>query len=641
MRDWVIGGRYKLEQEIARGGMGSVWKAFDTQLRRDVAVKLMAADTLASETMRARFEREAQAVARLKSPHVVSVHDYGVENELPYFVMELLEGEDLDVRLKRQGRIPLPACASILSQVAKALASAQAAGIVHRDLKPANIFLGTVDGEELVKVLDFGVASLRVDERSDDHRTGAGTLLGTPMYMSPEQARGRPTDHRSDLWSLAVVAFRALTGAFPYEEGSLGNLIVTICTDRPRKPSAVAPDLGPEVDAFFARALSIDPDKRFQSARELAAALAVLAAGADVARATRVLVVDDEVDVESLIRQRFRRQIRSKVFDFVFAHDGTEAMEILAASPDIEVALADINMPGMDGLTFLARSREVHPRVKVVMVSAYGDMQNIRAAMNRGAFDFLQKPVDFDDLERTLHKTIEEVQETRRLERSRKENGLLRMFVSSGVVEDVLTHGDLGIRSETLAATVAFIDVHGFGKLVEGAPFDEAVRLLNANFEIIVPEVIARQGVVDKFVGDAVMAVFRGEGHLERAAEAALAVRDQLRVMADRAGPTSPYACGVTVGIASGDVVAASIGSRLVPRLDYTVLGDVVKRAAELSRLASRGEIAIDGPAAERLLERFDLRPIQAIGGGGASDLVAHRDPTPQIEVPTARIELG
>jgi serine/threonine protein kinase/class 3 adenylate cyclase len=614
MEGRTIGGKYTLEREFARGGMGAVWAAFDSHLRRKVALKLMSADHLASPNARSRFEREAMAIAQLQSPNVVQIYDYGIDADAPYIVMELLEGEDLQARVTRLGKLPLAAAAGIITQAAKALSAAHASGIVHRDIKPANIFLARSDSEEIVKVLDFGVAALVSGLGStENHVTRAGGVVGTPHYMSPEQVRGsKGIDFRSDLWSLAVVAYRAVTGRLPFEAEAFGELLIQICTDPIPPASRYSADLGPEVDRFFERALSRDPGRRFASARELAAAFAALATEGNRDRATKILVVDDEPDVALLMKQRFRQQIKKGVFEFVFAGDGEAALEQLRLHPDIEIALTDINMPGMDGLTFLRRAGELNPLVKVVVVSAYSDMSNIREAMNRGAFDFLVKPIDFKDLEVTIDKTVKHAREVRRTLRSSEENNLLRMFVNAGIIERLLPQlrGDDMSASESIDATVAFIDVYGFTPLTATEPPESALRTLNANFEIIVPEITSRGGVVDKFVGDAVMAVFRGEKHLERALDACVSARAALAAMAERAGPQSPYAHGVSIGIDSGSMVSGSIGSRVVSRLDYTVLGDVVNTAARLEALAGQGQIFVSQAIEQRIRSAFECDPI-------------------------------
>jgi serine/threonine-protein kinase len=276
----LIAGRYRLERELARGGMGSVWAAHDEKLKRSVAMKLlMASSSSGSLVTRRRFEREAMAVAQLQSPHVVQVFDYGIEDATPFMVMELLEGEDLRRRLTMQRRLSLETAGRILVHTAKGLSVAHAAGIVHRDLKPGNIFLVRGRDEEIAKVLDFGVAKYVAQQAPElDQDTKDGSILGTPQFMAPEQARGvRTVDHRADLWSLGVILFKALTGQLPFNGENAADLIVRICTDNPPNALDLAPDLPFETNAFFARALARDPEKRFASAREMAVAFSRIA----------------------------------------------------------------------------------------------------------------------------------------------------------------------------------------------------------------------------------------------------------------------------------------------------------------------------------------------------------------------------
>lgn len=270
----VIAGKYRLDRVIGRGGMGSVWAARHAQLDMPVALKFIDPVADAPEA-RARFEREARAAGQLRSPHVVQILDHGIDGDRPYIAMELLEGEDLGERLRREGRLSVAAAARILTQAAKALRRAHEAGIIHRDLKPSNIFLARFDDDEVVKLLDFGVAKLHVSGAIEggNQFTQTGVVFGSPSYMSPEQARGvRVLDHRSDLWSLAVILFRAITGVKPFSASSIGDLVIKLCIDPLPVPSSIAPDLPRGVDAFFARAFERDPEKRFATAVEMAAA---------------------------------------------------------------------------------------------------------------------------------------------------------------------------------------------------------------------------------------------------------------------------------------------------------------------------------------------------------------------------------
>ncbi len=272
----VFAGKFRLDHQIAAGGMGFVWRAWNLQLEVPVAVKVMATALAESPEFVARFELEAKAAAQIRSPHVVNVYEHGVHERLPYMVMELLEGETLSERLEREKRLSMAATARIVRDICKALHRAHELGIVHRDLKPANVFLARDGDDETVKVLDFGIAKLTQGGRGG-FVTATGELMGTPSYMSPEQIQAsKHVDHRADLWSLSIIVFRALTGQRPYS-GQIYEVASEILTGPVPVPSAVAPDLSPAVDAFFARALARDISGRFQSARELSSALRMLA----------------------------------------------------------------------------------------------------------------------------------------------------------------------------------------------------------------------------------------------------------------------------------------------------------------------------------------------------------------------------
>ncbi|MFT3776431.1 MAG: serine/threonine-protein kinase [Minicystis sp.] len=268
----VLAGKYRLTERLAQGGMGAVWRAEHLQLHVPVAVKLMSPMMLGSEALRARFEREARAAAQLRSRHVVTIHDYGFQGDEPFIVMELLDGEDLSARLRRHKRLTLDQACVIIGQIARALDRAHAAGLVHRDLKPANVFLTRLDDEEIVKVLDFGIAKALGDHGADG-LTGDDEVLGTPPYMSPEQIRGLGVvDFRTDLWALAVIAYRMLTGVLPFRGETRGDLVVRVCTEPAQPPSTHERSLGPAVDRFFERAFAKRSEDRFESARALASA---------------------------------------------------------------------------------------------------------------------------------------------------------------------------------------------------------------------------------------------------------------------------------------------------------------------------------------------------------------------------------
>ena len=271
----VIAERFRLNSLLGRGGMGSVWHATHLGLDIPCAVKFIEGPHAAMPEAHARFGREAKAAAQLRSPHVVQILDHGVWDGTPYMAMELLEGEDLGKRLARYGRMHPKDVCFIVAQVARALTKAHAAGIVHRDLKPDNVFLVRDDDREIAKVLDFGIA--KATGAIDGSNTKTGAMLGTPYYMSPEQAQGtKAVDHRSDVWSLGVIVYLALTGRLPFESEALGDLLMKIMVSPMPVPSHVAPDLPPAFDAWWAQAANRDPAHRFQSAKELSDALAMV-----------------------------------------------------------------------------------------------------------------------------------------------------------------------------------------------------------------------------------------------------------------------------------------------------------------------------------------------------------------------------
>jgi serine/threonine-protein kinase len=270
----ILHDRYRLIRPIGHGSQAAVWVAEHLALTTTVAVKLIDPELAKKDSARERFRREATAAAQLRSAHVVQILDHGIEGDQPFIVMELLDGEDLFERLTHRTRISLRETSKVVTQVARALTRAHAAGIVHRDLKPENIFLVPNDDDEVVKVLDFGVAKFKDPGKAAMARTGLGTLIGTPHYMSPEQVKGiSEIDYRADLWALGVIAFQCVTGDLPFDSEGVGDLLIKISIGEMPVPSKVLPSVPANFDAWFARACDRDPAKRFQSAREMAVAL--------------------------------------------------------------------------------------------------------------------------------------------------------------------------------------------------------------------------------------------------------------------------------------------------------------------------------------------------------------------------------
>ena len=328
----------------------------------------------------------------------------------------------------------------------------------------------------------------------------------------------------------------------------------------------------------------------------------------------KILVVDDETDLEVLIKQKFRKQIRQKEYEFVFAIHGKDALEKLHVEPDMDLVLSDINMPEMDGLTLLTKINELNPLLKSVMVSAYGDMDNIRTAMNRGAFDFITKPIDFQDLTITMEKTLKHARQIKETLKAIKENNILKMYVDENVLNFMGSqeYESTIMANENIEATVMFIDLCGFTAISENTTPDVVVTMLNTYFEVMVKEIIAQEGHIDKFIGDAIMAVFRGDYHLDRAIDAALAVRHQINNL-PKVNSTKQFKPNVSIGIKSGEMISGNIGSSSLKRLDYTVIGDTVNIAARLQDAAQPNQILISEDCYKQVKEAFQCKKMGSI----------------------------
>ncbi len=265
----LLGDRYRLGREIARGGMGVVHEAEHTTLGHRVAVKFLSDDATNDTQRAARFLREARAAASLKSPHVAKVIDFGTSNGRPFLVMERLEGEDLHTTLERRGALGVDEAVFLVLQVCEAMAEAHARGIVHRDLKPANVFVTTSsNGQPFVKVLDFGLA--KVAEGAVSSRTSSHLVFGTPQYMSPEQLRSSSAvDARADVWSIGVLLHQLVAGEPPFVGPNLSTVIASVLTELPRPLSALRPEVPPELEDLVARCLEKDVDARIGSVAEI------------------------------------------------------------------------------------------------------------------------------------------------------------------------------------------------------------------------------------------------------------------------------------------------------------------------------------------------------------------------------------
>jgi serine/threonine protein kinase len=290
----VIAGKYRLERVAGEGGMGIVYAAEHLVLRQRVAVKVLLPDAATSELVVERFAREAQANARIQSEHVARVMDAGsTATGAPFLVMEYLEGCDLEELLSVEGPLPLTDVVDYLMQSLEALAHAHAVGLIHRDIKPANLFLACrPDGGNVIKMLDFGI-SKAIRSRPEEKVLTGQAVLGSPVYMSPEQLRNaKDIDARADIWSLGVVAYELLTGKPPFDGDGVGEIFAAILEKDPEPVHIVNWRLPPEVSAVIAKCLQRKPEDRWADAAELARALKPFGSGtwtSVVERAEQVL----------------------------------------------------------------------------------------------------------------------------------------------------------------------------------------------------------------------------------------------------------------------------------------------------------------------------------------------------------------
>ena len=289
----ILAGKFRIERVLGVGGMGMVVSAMHIQLDERVAIKFLLPEALANPEAVARFGREARAAVKIKSEHVARVTDVGaLETGAPYMVMELLRGKDLGAALRERGSLPVPLAVEYVLQACEALAEAHAMGIVHRDLKPANLFLtARADGSPCVKVLDFGISkvSAAAGSGSDMGMTRTQSIMGSPLYMSPEQmASARDVDQRSDVWAVGTVLYELITGRVPFEAETMPQLCTLILHAEPPPPRSVRPELPEGIEGVILRCLRKDRAQRYQNVAVLARDLASYAPDAGPRSAERI-----------------------------------------------------------------------------------------------------------------------------------------------------------------------------------------------------------------------------------------------------------------------------------------------------------------------------------------------------------------
>jgi putative two-component system response regulator len=399
VREGVRLGPYEVLERIGRGGMATVYRAYHQPLDRFVAIKVLPEFFADELEYRERFQHEARLVARLKHPNILEVFDYASEEGVAYIVMELVTGGTLSDCLGSP--MGLESVLDVLSPISAALDYAHSRGVLHRDVKPSNILMRS-DGTPVLA--DFGLSRLTQSSR---RMTEAGIVMGTPEYMSPEQAAGRPLGPASDRYSLAVVAYEMFTGRVPFEADSAGALLVAHLTRSMPAPHELKGELTAHVEPVLRRGLAKEAGDRYPSSASFVKALRPAAwlgggnrAGDESFERDRrspsrqlpvVLVVDDAAANRELLRAclgDIECEVRT-------AEDGAAAMEAIKDSPP-DVVLLDVQMPGMDGYEVCERIRKLDKGrlIPVVMITALDHTSDRVRALASGADDFLSKPVD-------------------------------------------------------------------------------------------------------------------------------------------------------------------------------------------------------------------------------------------------------
>ena len=416
-------GNYRLIDKLGAGGMGEVWRAEDTRLMRQVAIKILSERIANDPEWKARFMREARTIAQMNHPNIATIYSIEQEAGKLFIAMELVEGESLSTVLAR-GALPAREAVQIIKQVAEALAEAHEKGIVHRDVKPDNIIVG----KRGVKVLDFGIAKQLVSTTESPTLTQAGLIVGTPFYMSPEQALGRPVDARSDLFSLGVVFYEALAGKRPFEGESVTETMMNIIMQEAPELANVAPTIPADLVAVVVRALQKKPERRYGSAGEMVSDLAKVdfkqppprppqkppkaevptvqtAAAPQPVQSPipgqRALIVDDDPVTRFLIANILSQ--RRITFDE--AANGADAVKALKVN-EYTIVFLDLLMPRIDGwgvIDFLRRAKSKPPRIFIV--TGVKD-QNLSVADRELVSGLIYKPLDPTEVDRVVQQTL-------------------------------------------------------------------------------------------------------------------------------------------------------------------------------------------------------------------------------------------
>jgi serine/threonine protein kinase/DNA-binding CsgD family transcriptional regulator len=411
-----LGNRYEIIELIGEGATAAVYRGFDTRLQRTVAVKVLL--PYVDDTTRRRFQREALAAAKLNHANIMAIYDVGEEEGRPFLVIEHIEGRPLFTFIPCAPEV----AAEFGRQICQALDYAHRQQLIHRDIKPANIHI-TPTGQ--IKIMDFGLAISGETKRL----TATGRIIGTPAYLSPEQAQGLPLTPRTDIYSTGVVLYELVTGVLPFDADDIGVLLLQQVKKPPRPPSEIVPEIPLSLEHVILKALSKQPDMRFESAGAMAAALAEISPRTDRTLDTHVAEVTppelekvDDLSEEaesSVIRVALaddHRVLRTSLALFLGeqedmvivgeADDGEQTLKMVRQErPD--VLLLDLNMPGTSGLDILPQIRSTWPDLKVLVLTGRDEDSYIVRALRAGAHGYVLKTTAEDELVRAVRDVAE------------------------------------------------------------------------------------------------------------------------------------------------------------------------------------------------------------------------------------------
>lgn len=410
-----LNNRYEILELIGEGATAAVYRGLDHRLERVVAIKVLL--PYVDSTTRKRFQREALSAARLNHANIMAIYDVGEEGDRPYLVIEHIEGRPL------HSFIPAapPVVAEFGRQICQALDYAHRKGLIHRDIKPANIHI-TPTGQ--VKIMDFGLAISGEAKRL----TAAGRIIGTPAYLSPEQAQGFPLTFHTDIYSTGVVLYELVTGVLPFDADDIGVLLLQQVKKQPKPPSELVPDIPRSLERTILKALEKQPDNRFESAGAMATALAamssrrsqtvdvVLDEQTDQAPAASPLPETRQAAVIRVVLADDHRILRTSLAMYLNDHpsievvgeadDGAQALAILAEKqPDL--LLLDLNMPGTSGLDILPEVRKSWPDVKVLVLTGRDEDAYIMRALRAGAHGYVLKTASEEELVQAVRDVVD------------------------------------------------------------------------------------------------------------------------------------------------------------------------------------------------------------------------------------------